>query len=128
MRKYQLLKTLAKPLMEKNKTARFVSPETEIKLRSKLKHIGFVIISAHENDLELVTHMNISFADANETVINYNCNIYPHEFDTLEDLLEQFKDKERIANKDLKHRYWVFCEKRKQVNMFEEPAYTQLTT
>lgn len=128
MRKHELLKALAKPLIKKNKTARFVGADGEIRLDSKLKHIGLIIFSAHENDLGLVTHININFADVHKTVIGFECNIYPHEFDTLEILLEQSKDKERIANKDLKHRYWVFCEKRKQVNIFEPYSHTQLTT
>ena len=65
----------------------------------------------------LVTHINLDFADIQRKVPDYMCNIYPHEFDTIDNLKVIIKEQEHKANKDLKHRNWVFRQLQRQTTL-----------
>ena len=114
--KKKLIKEIKQtPWIRKHK---IVSEEDSILTYSSTSdHISACTLSIHENTLGLVTHINLGFADIHATVPSYVCNIYPHEFDTIEGLMTHTKDREHTASRDLKHRYWIFCQKRRQVNI-----------
>ena len=91
--------------------------ETGVVISSRLKHIDNFTVSVHENTMGLVTHINLDFADIQRKVTDYMCNIYPHEFDTIDNLKIIIKEQEHKANKDLKHRNWVFRQLQRQTTL-----------
>jgi len=113
------LKTLITTKLKKINAIIISNTETDLTVFSARVYVGNYTISVHENTLGLVTHINLSFGVnmKKKPIPDYICNIYPHEFDTIEDLIDQIHAKELFANKDLKHRWWVFKQLQRQVRI-----------
>jgi len=123
-------KKLTKLILKNLKTNKFKICGTNsnaITVSSTSKHLGNFVISVFETTLGLVTYIQVAFSDVHASVKDYICNIYPHEFDTINDLIYEIKKKETEAHIDIKHKYLVFCQERRQMSI-NFPKQIQMIT